>query len=178
MSELDYDIEENITKGVEVLDQPLPANGSRSEEPYNPVQQFLNGVIRELKTNPKLMYSGATLTLSETKICSGNYMTYVYDDLIVHRAIRRKLASSTIWNKVNYILHPEYSAKNARLHYHAIFWDEYQTNVLKCLRWWKRNLGFVKPEIELRHPEKWMAYITKDTAKVGLGRIYNIRSKS
>lgn len=175
-SDLDYGIDQKSVKGVDILDQPLPKKCPQIEEKaYNPVREYLNGVIREMSDNPLLMYSGATFTISDKKLCGKDL--YAVDDLIVHRSIRKKLQGSKIWNRINYIMCPEFGTKDGRLHYHCIFWDEYQTTVAKAMRWWTRNYGYVKPEMKINNISNWKNYCIKDSKIVGLGRIYNIRSK-
>lgn len=155
--------------GVDILDQPQPAKGCKSEEAYNPVREYIHREILNRVFPERMLLAGATLTINESHLKD-------QDETMLHRYIRQRLASSTIWKKMNYILFPEFG-KKGRLHYHAVYWDEYQVVVMKSIKWWRRNYGYAKPECELRHPDKWKQYCAKDYGKTGLGCIYNLISK-
>ncbi len=89
------------------------------------------------------------------------------DDMELHRIVYDKLIRSNIFKVVNWVLIPEFT-KGGALHYHGVISDCYQTDFMRCVKWWRRNYGFVKPELEIRHYTKWVKYICKDVEKTGL----------
>ncbi len=148
--------------GLEVLDQT-----QRDFRSYNPAKEVILKKTKEIeKFSDKC---GATLTLKKK---------YHNDDpLYMHRLVEAKLTKSTLWNKRKYILFPEFGSKNGVLHYHGIFWDMYQIEFVKLINWWRRTFGFVKMELEIRHYDCWIKYITKEHGKTGLWTIYQIKDK-
>ncbi len=96
------------------------------------------------------------------------------DNKWMHRYIQEKIEKSRIWKKKKYVLIPEFTS-SGNLHYHSIIWGSYQCEVMKMVNWWRRTFGFAKAELELRHPECWIKYITKDYGKTGLWTLYNVQ---
>ncbi len=94
-----------------------------------------------------------------------------YCDEVLHREIKERIDKSTLFKQTKYVLFPEYTQKGT-LHYHGIIYDCYQVEYMKCVKWWRRNYGFVKPELKIKYPKKWIQYITKDLGKTGLYTLY------
>lgn len=95
------------------------------------------------------------------------------DPVYLHRMTEKEINKSRIWKDKKYILFAEFSPKGGILHYHGIIYGCYQTEFLRLCNWWRRKFGFVKPELEIRHPDKWRDYITKDYGKTGLWTLYD-----
>ncbi len=109
--------------------------------------------------------------------CYGMTLTFkplwhVEDPIDLHRIVQAKLRKSYIWQTKKYILFPEYT-QQGNLHYHGIIYDQYQTEFIRCLKWWVRTFGYVKPELVIRDKDKWNNYITKDYGVTGLWTIRN-----
>ncbi len=96
------------------------------------------------------------------------------DDVYIHRYIDNKIKSSRVWKDVKYILLSEFSP-DGKLHYHGIIYGCYQFSFLRCVKWWRRIFGFVKPEINIKNRTNWFKYILKDYKKSGLWTIYKIK---
>ncbi len=95
------------------------------------------------------------------------------DDKWLHSYVEGKILESKVWKDKKYMLFPEFT-RNGVLHYHGLFFDCYQMEVMKCLKWWRRKFGFAKPELELRNVLKWKDYCIKDYGKAGLWTLYSI----
>lgn len=108
---------------------------------------------------------GATLTLCKW---------HNDDPLLIHREVEKKILASTIWKGNKYIMFPEFGSKNGSLHYHGIFYDMYEVEFVRMMKWWRRTFGYVKIELEIRHYDCWIKYIIKDHGKVGLWTLYSI----
>lgn len=147
--------------GVDILDQ-------------TPHDKLKSAIIKEI--NKFSQKSGFTLTINASKVCK--FVKDVTDPKELHRYIHNKIVKSRVWKKIKFVMFPEFSTINGNLHYHGIIYDEYQTVVMKCIKWWRRNFGFAKPELEIRHYDNWMNYITKDINKTGLWTIYNTNIKN
>jgi len=141
--------------GLELLDQ-TPAQ--KREKSYRPTKERLHHLLNNeiVKFSQKV---GVTLTFKKDFI--------TLDPISLHRYVELKLIRSSIWNKLNYILYPEYT-KAGNLHYHGLIYNCYDTEAIRAVKWWRRTFGYVKPELEIRHYDKWSEYITKDIGKVGL----------
>ena len=149
----------------EILDQtPTDKNKKGRSDDYNPTREIINKKLSTIIDNFTDV-CGFTLTL--------NKKYHNDDDKYVHRHIQDALIKSRVWKDKKYFLFPEYTKKGI-LHYHGVMWDEYQIEVMRCVKWWRRKYGFVKPELELKHPYKWIAYITKNYGKTGLWTISHI----
>ncbi len=96
------------------------------------------------------------------------------DDKWMHRYVQHKIDNSRVWRNIKYIIIPEFTKKGV-LHYHGVIWDSYEVEVLRCLKWWRRTFGFVKPELKLNNYINWMNYIIKDYGRTGLWTLYNIK---
>ncbi len=109
------------------------------------------------------------------------------DSKYMHRLASQRIEKSPVWRDVKYIMIPEFD-KNGNLHYHGVIWDVYQIKCVRCIKWWRRNFGFAKPELELKYFNCgsgqickrreikswcWKHYITKDFGKTGLWSLYN-----
>lgn len=94
------------------------------------------------------------------------------DPAYLHRLVENRILKSRVWKDVKYMMFCEYT-KNGILHYHGCTWDCYQIQVIRIINWWKRSFGFAKPETDVKHPDKWIEYITKDYGKSGLWTLYN-----
>lgn len=99
---------------------------------------------------------------------------HVEDPKTLHKILQQILLSSTTFGSrapAKYYMFPEFSP-TGNLHYHGVIYDCYQVQFIKMCKWWRRKYGFVKVEIEIKHPKKWVNYITKDYCKTGLWTIY------
>ncbi len=122
-----------------------------------------------------------------------NKKWYNEDPIDLARIVQIKIDNSRCFKKVKYILCPEFTS-HGNLHYHGIIWDCYQMPFQQCVRMWRRQFGYVKPELEIKYyycgttitcsikkqmitPKKrsmcWLHYIIKDRGKVGLPIIYS-----
>ncbi len=147
-----------------ILDKPNPILVvTTNKDEYNPSVETVNKILTKV-IDSDLMMSGFTLTLKKKY--------HNDDDKYIHRLIATKLIKSKIWNNKSYVLFPEYSAKG-NLHYHGVMWNEYQFEVMRCVKWWRRHFGFVKPEMELHSKYNWLKYIIKDYGKTGLWTLHN-----
>ncbi len=152
---------------VEILDQHIP---KKTEICKNQLTERKSEYIEYLTKCCEYysQYSGFTLTL-KTK--------YHDDDPVwLHRHIHNTILKSRIWKGKIFCLRPEFTKKGV-LHYHGIIFDEYQTTVLQLLNWWRRNYGFVKPELKIRHNKKWIEYMFKDYFSTGLWTIETLPRK-
>lgn len=154
---LDY-----YNKGVSLLDKTPVA------KPRLKTTVDENITLLVIKEKIKLIESftdviGVTLTLKKKFHDS--------DDSWLHREIQCKLIKSNTFKKLKYILVPEYT-KNGNLHYHGIIWDSYQLQYMKAIKWWRRNYGFVKPELKINNYANWTNYMFKDYYKTGLYILY------
>ncbi len=164
MADLIYELENSLNKnlednklGLEILDQTQ----RKKRDTYNPTIECIEKKLKYLINN----YSdigGFTLTLK--KKFHGD------DDKWLHNHIEETIRKSRVWKNKEYLLFPEYT-KNGVLHYHGIMWDEYQIEIMKCIKWWRRKFGFAKPELELKSKYNWIKYITKNYNKTGLWTI-------
>lgn len=149
-----------IDVGFDVLDQT-----QHEKDGYNPSKETINKYLSNVINN----YSdivGFTLTLKKKY--------HNDDDKYMHRLIENKILRSSIWKDKCYIIFPEYTRKG-NLHYHGIMWNQYEIEVMRCLKWWRRIFGFAKPELKINSKYNWIKYITKDYMKTGLWTIYNIK---
>lgn len=142
--------------GFDILDQTQRKKGY-----YNPSIEFINNKLNKIIDNSSDV-CGVTLTFRKSY--------HNDDDKYIHKLVISTLKKSRIWKNKNYILFPEYT-KNGVLHYHGIIWDHYQSEVMSCVKWWRRKYGFVKPELELKNRYRWIEYITKNYGKTGLWTI-------
>lgn len=168
----------NLTAGGDILDQPTPKkrNHKVHKDSFNPSKITLSKVLtkllemrhsEDLRADPCYsisQLSGFTLTLSKKY--------HNDDDYWLHCKIRSELRKSTVWKNKSYIIFPEFTKKGT-LHYHGIMWNEYEADVMRCVKWWRRKYGFVKPELQINNRKNWLKYITKDYGKVGLCIISN-----
>ena len=146
-----------------LLDQTTPKKSD--SDVYLPVKEH---IIKELiKKNNISQISGFTLTLKKK--------FHNDDDKWLMRFIERKINKSRIWKNKEYIIFPEYT-KNGILHFHGCMYNEYHHEVMRCMKWWRREFGFVKPELTLSSYSNWIKYITKDYGKTGLWTIYKLNN--
>ncbi len=152
--------------GVEVLDQPQQKKSGLvlEKDVYNPS-------IAELEKVLKLVIDNYTDVCGFTLTFKRKY--HMDDDRWLHRDVQNSIVKSRKWKDIKYIMFPEYT-KNGNLHYHGIIWDEYQTVVMDCLKWWRRKYGFAKPELKLNSKFNWIKYITKDYGLTGLWTLNNL----
>ncbi len=143
--------------GVELLDQHQRDFG------YNPTIKAINAKLSEIIDNNSQI-AGFTVTFRKS--------FHNDDDLWLHNYVHCYLDKARTWNKLGYMMFPEYN-KNGILHYHGIIWGEYQATVMLALKSWRRKFGFVKPELNLSSKYNWIKYITKDYNKVGLYTLMN-----
>ncbi len=149
-------MEKNNVPEFELLDQTKPKK-------CNPVTEYIKHLINT-KIDKFSQVSGFTLTLKKK---------YHDDDSVwIHRYIHAKILKSSVWKDKNYILIPEFT-KAGNLHYHGIIWDHYDITVMRCIKWWRREFGYAKPELELRNYKNWSKYILKNYLKTGLWTIFN-----
>ncbi len=158
---IEYVENKKARHSLRVLDQTMPNLGH-----YNLAKQVIDQKLIQID-NISQRY-GATLTLKKK---------YHNDDpLYMHRLIEKKILGSHIWKNKKYIMFAEFTKKGI-IHYHGIFYNMYQIEFIKMMNWWKRIFGHVKIEIEIRHYDCWIKYITKDQGKTGLWTLYNIERK-
>ena len=142
-----------------VLDQTPPKKG---DSDYNPTKSAIIRLLESMvNTHTDIM--GFTLTFKKS--------FHDDDDRWLHKHVESTLLKNK-WKDINYIIFPEYT-KNGVLHYHGITWDEYQSNLMVCIKQWRRKYGFVKPELELKSDLNWIKYITKNYGKTGLWTLFN-----
>lgn len=155
---------------VALLDQPIEDKcnylkvNTEPDGEYYPTRVAINSCL----SNVIDQYSdlvGFTLTFRKS--------FHSDDDLFLHRMISKKLIKSTVWKTKKYILFPEFTSKKGNLHYHGIMWDSYEIEVMRSMKWWRKNYGFVRVELKLNSPYNWLKYITKDYMKTGLYTLYN-----
>ncbi len=151
--------------GLTILDQTQQklCNNQKIQE-INITRKVLLKKLKEIENFTDVC--GLTLTLKKKY--------HNDDDKWIHRHIQAKINNSRVWKDIKYILIPEYT-KNGVLHYHGVIWDSYQIKVIKCVKWWRRTFGFVKPELKINKYSNWMKYIIKDYGKTGLWTLYNIK---
>jgi len=135
------------------------------ESSYTPSRVHLQKTLEGIKKVSQM--SGFTLTFKPKY--------HNEDDILLHRNVQYKLLRSNIWKKISYILIPEFTSKKGQLHYHGIIWNNYDTSVMKAIKWWRRIYGYAKPELRIRSRDNWIRYICKDFGKTGLWAITNIR---
>ncbi len=148
---------------LELLDQTTHNKG---ENDATIVRMMIEEQLKNLENLSEV--SGFTLTLRQKY--------HEIDDLEMHRYIHKKILKSRVWKNLNYIIIPEYTAKGA-LHYHGVIYDSWEFNVMRCIKWWRREFGFAKPELKLKSVKNWVKYIQKDRNKTGLWTIYNFKEK-
>ncbi len=160
------------TKSGLILD-PNHANKHKIDNNHHCVYSYIRAQLLKLGVFTQLY--GITLTLSKK---------FELDDpIFMHRLIENHLTKR--WKSINYIIFPEYSCKNARLHYHGVIWDCYKTTLVQKVRSWRRKFGFAKIELKINtyncnrenhenYPKCcWMHYIQKDKYITGLWAITN-----
>lgn len=169
-----------ISVGVDILDQTQ----------RNKLNTDSNVVLNKhlmtlLSLNRHTDKYGVTLTF--------NKKWYNEDPKELAQMVQLKLNNASCFKKVKFIFCPEFTT-HGNLHYHGVIWDCYQMPFQKCVRWWRRTFGYVRPEIEIKYyycdtaitcsikkqmitPKKtskcWLHYIIKDRGKVGLPIIYS-----
>lgn len=160
-----------------ILDQP------KTEKIKCPIGSNIKNILMSklFSLDPITDKFGVTLTFNQKKFNND-------DPKYIHRLIVKKITKSRIWKDVKYILFPEFD-KNGNLHYHGVIWGVYQIKCIRCVKWWRRNFGFAKPELEIKYYvckckevcERrsinswcWVHYISKDFGKTGLWSLYNI----
>ncbi len=148
--------------GFELLDQ---TQRKKSVNEYNPSKEVINSKLTEIINNFTDV-CGFTLTIKKKY--------HNDDDKYIHRLVQTKILTSLVWKNKKYMIFPEYT-KKGNLHYHGIIWDEYEIEVMRCIKWWRRIFGFAKPELKLSSKYNWIKYIVKDYGKTGLWTIYNIK---
>ncbi len=158
---MENNIYSNIGVGFELLDQNTH---DKTEKSYSPAKETILKKLISIKAESQMC--GSTLTLRPT--------FHGEDPLDMHRYIHNKILNSRIWKNKKYIFFAEYTKKGV-LHYHTIHWDIYQTEFVRLMQWWRRSFGFAKVELEIRHPDCYIKYITKNYHKVGLYTIYQIK---
>ncbi len=181
----------NIVIKKWVGDPPSPTNNSMSYEQLNDVglklldqsnakkDDFLNLDPNEFNPSKETLNKELFLIIDNFSDCCGATLTlkkkfHDDDDRWLHRHIFNDICNSRLWSDKKYMLFPEYT-KQGVLHYHMIMWDVYQLEVMRCIKWWRRKYGFVKPELKLNSPVNWIKYITKDYMKTGLWTISKIQ---
>lgn len=105
---------------------------------------------------------GATFTLRP--------IYYTKDDKLLHREIELRIMKSTVWKDTYFYMFPEFT-KQGNLHYHIIMYGVYQIKFMQCVKWWRRNYGFVKTELKINNNKNWVNYIIKDYGRTGLWTI-------
>ncbi len=154
-----------LYSGFELLDQTQRKNSHIPEKDvYNPSKEVVLKHLNNLINNSSDI-CGFTLTLKKKY--------HNDDDKWMHRQIHNGIRMSRVWYDKKYILFPEYTKKGV-LHYHGVMWDEYQTEVMRCIKWWRRKYGFAKPELKINNKNNWIKYITKDYGNTGLWTISNL----
>ncbi len=168
--------------GVDLLDQAQPKKQKKSQG-KDVVYKNILGKLQNIQ-NYSEKYP-ITLTINRRKKHIRDY-----DDIALHRYIHKRLIRNCRWNKLKYILFPEYDS-NGKLHYHGVIWDSYQATVSVAIKFWRNNFGFVdkgwskdiryywcgtegctqKDKSKAKHC--WYHYITKDTKKSGLYSLTN-----
>lgn len=147
--------------GFKILDKTQREFGD--EVAYNSAKAYIHRFLGNIIDNNSQI-CGFTLTLCKT--------FHEDEDIFLHRYIHRSISNSRIWKGKKYIIFPEYTARGI-LHYHGIMWGEYDSEVMRCIKWWKRKYGFVKPELRINSKANWIKYITKDYGRNGLWTIYD-----
>ncbi len=112
---------------------------------------------------------GMTMTLNPNKfiiekgVHMGRIKEYTNEDMELY--ILKRLATSRVWKMPNlrYQIYKEYT-KVGRIHFHAVIKDVYLMNVQRLAKWWRREIGYVKVETELRSKVAWIRYCRKDGA--------------
>ncbi len=152
----------SVNSGLYLLDQTtekLTNTGS-----YLPAKEY---IIKQLVSKGNLTQKcGFTLTLKK--------LYHDDNDKWLHNYIENTLLNSRCWKDKEYIMFPEYTQKGI-LHYHGVMYNEYQSEFLRCIKHWRNKFGFAKPELEIKHYDKWIDYITKDYGKTGLWTIYKLK---
>ncbi len=158
-------------KGFDILDQTqrkkMRLINLIDKDEFNPAKETINKYLNTI-INSSSDISGFTLTF--------NKKYHNDDDRWLNRHVHDSIIKSKIWKDKKYIIIPEYT-KKGNLHYHGIMWDEYHSEVMKCIKWWRRKFGFVKPELVLSSKFNWIQYITKNYGKTGLWTIHNIKDE-
>lgn len=149
---------DNFRNRLSILDQPIP------EKDTTVSNAILNSV--QLLLIECSQISGFTLTFKKKY--------HEDDDLELHRYVEQYLLKSKCWNKTQYVLFSEYTSKG-NIHYHGVMFNQYQINVMKCIKSWRRKFGFVKVELEIRNVRNWYDYITKNYGKIGLWTLYKFK---
>ncbi len=126
------------------------------------LQQAIKDKLVQLKQYTQCY--GLTLTFKP--------LWHIEDPRDLHIIVQDKLKKSYIWQNKKYILFPEYT-RAGNLHYHGIIYDQYQTEFIRCVKWWVRTFGYCKPELIIKDRDKWNAYICKDYGVTGLWTIRN-----
>ncbi len=129
-------------------------------------------IEKEIGINNKSFSQKAGFTLTVDKKKLKRLIRNCDDPEIVHRYLAMKLSRSRLWGKMKYIMFPEFN-QNGGLHYHGIIWDQYESAVIRALNMWRRDVGFVKPELKIRDIDNWTKYIQKDKYINGLWTISN-----
>ncbi len=161
MNILDY-----FTNGCGViLDQTTPKLMEKSDSLANRRKSNLRQILLRRCESEHTQCAGFTLTFGKK--------WQKEDPLTLHRIVQNKLKKSKIWNKKSYLMRPEFTSKNGNLHYHGLIYDTYDIETMRCLQWWRRTFGFVKPELQIRYEVKWIDYILKDYKKSGLWTLHN-----
>lgn len=127
-------------------------------------------VADDHKLDPQIY--GITITFNDEKkykkITFGNMddyaRSYVFHGHMLDYAFKRP--------QVKFVIYPEYD-QNGRLHYHGVVYGVYQSEFKKLVHGLKRKFGFCKIELEIKHIEEWLKYISKDTKKSGLPFVFN-----
>ncbi len=144
--------------GFDILDQNPSDNKQKA---YEPTKEVINKMLLQIKKYSDVR--GATFTFK--------LKWHSEDQEILHKYVHEKIVKSRLWKDKKYILFPEMTKKGV-VHYHALFWDIYQEPFVKLIQWWRRTYGFAKMELEIRHYDCYVKYITKNYGRVGLYTIY------
>lgn len=150
--------------GFELLDQTLPADGDKKRTETNMVRLAIFNDLSHVPDKYSQIY-GITFTFKPK--------FYTLDPDHLHSLVRSRIEKSTVCRKCKYYLIPQFTPKG-NLHYHGVVYDCYQVPFMKMVKWWRRNFGFSKPELTIRHYDKWIRYITRDMYITGLSTIWKV----